>query len=269
MMSFYVGWTSPDDIYFPIKSLLWVVQYAIISIVSPRQVDETGHGPYWAALKGKWATSPHAVVEPVLASFFVHFFLTKTIAALLTPLRPMRPFIVNWNAVLFFLVILCASGGLRNHCTFVCQHCAKRRFVSKSFFPSIFPHECSMLRALLILVQQQIPKYSRKLIHHQTLFRVGYLCSNRRVAWWLLDGLVCTYWPNVWSLFQTALTRWRHWSAPGSACDFYHHWSCNCCQGPSAQWVSGCHFFHTLPVSKGQVLFGGSTMENRFGQREG
>lgn len=145
-------------------------------------MDETGHGPYWAALKGKWATSPHAVVEPVLASCFVHFFLKETIAALLTPLRPTRPFIVNWNAVLFFLVILCASGGLRNHYTFVCQHCAKRRRVSKSFFPSIFPHECSMPRALLILVQQQIPKYSRNLIHHQTLFRVGYLCSNQRVA---------------------------------------------------------------------------------------
>ena len=58
------------------------MQYAIIRIVSPRQVDETGHGPYWAALKGKWA-SPHAVVEPVLASFFVHFFFKKTIAALL------------------------------------------------------------------------------------------------------------------------------------------------------------------------------------------
>lgn len=82
-------------------------------------------------------------------------------------------------------------------------------------------------------------------------------------------AFVSTYWPNVWSLFQTALTRWRHWSAPGSPCDFYHHWSCNCCQRPYAQWVSGGHFFHTLPVSKGQVLFGGSTMENRSGQREG
>ena len=220
-------------------------------------------GPLWR----ENGPVPTLLLNQSLLAFLCIFSLKKLL--LLCCLRPTRPFIVNWNAVLFFLVILCASGGLRNHCTFVCQHSAKRRRVAKSFFPSIFPHECSMLRALLILVQQQIPKYSRKLIHHQTLFRVGYLCSNRRVAWWLLDGPLCIYWPNVWSLFQTALTRWRHWSAPGSPCDFYHHWSCNCCQRPYAQWVSGGHFFHTLPVSKGQVLFGGSTMENRSGQREG
>ena len=60
--------------------------------------------------------------------------------------------------------------------------CKEKACFDVFFLAAIFPDECSMPRALLILVQQQIPKYSRKLIHHQTLFRVGSLCSNRRVT---------------------------------------------------------------------------------------